>query len=174
MHHQIQSINEELGVTKKKVKGNSGAAQLLSHVQLFATPQTVACQGPLSMRILQARILEWVAMPYFRGSSQPRDWTQVSHIVGGFFTVWATREAPGAKKYNEKIVLVFQSCLTLGNTMDYSRPGSSVHGILQARILEWVVIPFSRESSETRDWTWVSCIVGRFLTVWATKEVPKG
>ena len=43
--------------------------------------------------ILQARILEWVAVPFSRGSSQPRDWTQVSHIVGGFFTSWARREA---------------------------------------------------------------------------------
>ena len=44
--------------------------------------------------ILQARILEWVAFSFFRGPSQPRDWTQVSHIVGRFFTSWATREAP--------------------------------------------------------------------------------
>ena len=43
--------------------------------------------------ILQARILEWAAFPFSRGSSQPRDQTQVSHIVGGFFTNWATREA---------------------------------------------------------------------------------
>ena len=43
--------------------------------------------------ILQARILEWVAFPFSRGSSQPRDRTQVSHIAGGFFTIWATREA---------------------------------------------------------------------------------
>ena len=43
--------------------------------------------------ILQARILEWVAFPFSRGSSQPRDRTQVSHIAGGFFTSWATREA---------------------------------------------------------------------------------
>ena len=42
--------------------------------------------------ILQARILQWVAIPFSRGSSQPRDQTQVSHIVGGFFTSWATRE----------------------------------------------------------------------------------
>ena len=47
------------------------------------------------MGILQARILEWVAMPFSRGSSQPRDWTQVSHMAGGSFTIWATREAPG-------------------------------------------------------------------------------
>ena len=43
--------------------------------------------------ILQARILEWVAVPFSRGSSQPRDQTQVSHIAGGFFTIWAPREA---------------------------------------------------------------------------------
>ena len=43
--------------------------------------------------ILQARILEWVAFPFSRGSSQPRNWTQVSRIVGRFFTSWATREA---------------------------------------------------------------------------------
>ena len=42
---------------------------------------------------LQARILEWVAFPFSRGSSQPRDWTQVSHVAGGFFTSWATGEA---------------------------------------------------------------------------------
>ena len=43
---------------------------------------------------LQARVLEWAAFPFSRGSSQPRDGTQVSHIAGGFFTSWATREAP--------------------------------------------------------------------------------
>ena len=43
--------------------------------------------------ILQARRLEWVAFPFSRGSSQPRDWTQVSRIAGRFFTSWATREA---------------------------------------------------------------------------------
>ena len=42
--------------------------------------------------ILQARILKWVAVPFSRGSSQPKDQTQVSHIAGGFFTSWATRE----------------------------------------------------------------------------------
>ena len=43
--------------------------------------------------ILQVRILEWVAFPFSKGSSQPRDWTQVSHIAGEFFTSWVTREA---------------------------------------------------------------------------------
>ena len=53
---------------------------------------TIACQVPLSMGILQAKILEWVARPSSRGLSQPRDQTQVSHTAGGFFTIWATRE----------------------------------------------------------------------------------
>ena len=64
-----------------------------SCVLLFVTPRTVACQAPLSMGILQARILEWVAMPSSRGSFQPRSWTHVSHFAGRFFTIWATREA---------------------------------------------------------------------------------
>ena len=50
-------------------------------------------------------------------------------------------------------MLVAQSCLTLCNPMNYSLPASSVHGILQARILEWVAIPFSRGSSQSRDQT---------------------
>ena len=63
-------------------------AELLSCVWLFATPWTVAHQAPLSLVILQARILEWVAMPTSRGSSQPRDQTQDSCIAGGVFTIW--------------------------------------------------------------------------------------
>ena len=70
------------------------AVQLLSHVQLFVTPLTVAHQAPLSMGILQARILEWVAMPSSRGASQLRDQTQVSCIVDRFFTT----EPPGKPK----------------------------------------------------------------------------
>ena len=56
-----------------------------------ATWWTIAHQAPLSMEIPQVRTLEWVAMPSCRGSSQPRDRTQVSPIAGGFFTIWATR-----------------------------------------------------------------------------------
>ena len=54
---------------------------------ILSDPWTLACQAPLSMGILQARILKWVAMPSSRGSSQPRDPTQVSSNAGGFFTV---------------------------------------------------------------------------------------
>ena len=67
---------------------------------------------------------------------------------------------------------VAQLCPTLCDPMDCSLPGSSVYGIFQARILEWVAISFSRRSSPPRDWTQVSCIVDRRFTIWATREVP--
>ena len=66
---------------------------------------------------------------------------------------------------------VAQSCLTLCDPMDCSLPGSSVHGIFQARLLEWVAIAFSRRSFWPRNWTRVSDIVSRHFTVWATREV---
>ena len=69
--------------------------------------------------------------------------------------------------------LVTQLCLTLCNPMDWSLPGPSVCGILQARILEWIAISFSRRSSQPRDWTWVSHISGRFLTIWASRRASK-
>ena len=67
-----------------------------------------------------------------------------------------------------------ESCSAISNSyypMDCTLPDSLAHGILQARILEWVAILVSRGSSQTRDRTRVSCIAGRFFTVWATKEV---
>ena len=67
---------------------------------------------------------------------------------------------------------VAQSCATLCNPMDYSPPGSSVHGILQARVLEWVAISFSTASSGPRDRTQVSHIVGRRFYCLITRECP--
>ena len=69
-----------------------------------------------------------------------------------------------------KKVKVAQSCMTLCDPMDCSQPGSPVRKILQARILEWVVIPFSRGSSQSRDQTWLSYIADRFFTAWITTE----
>ena len=65
---------------------------------------------------------------------------------------------------------VTQSCPTLCDPMDCSPPGSSIRGILQARILEWAAISFSRGSSQPRDRTWVSCIAGRCFNHWGTRE----
>ena len=70
---------------------------------------------------------------------------------------------------SEKVkVKVAQSCLTLWNPMD-----CTVHGILQARILQWVAFPFSRRSSQSRDRTQVSLIAGGFFTNWAPREAPQ-
>ena len=67
-------------------------------------------------------------------------------------------------------VKVTQSCLTLCDPMDCSLPGFSLHGILQAKILEWGAVPFSRGSSQPRNQTRVSCIAGAFFTNWAIRE----
>ena len=95
------------------------SAQSLSRVQLFATPWTVAQHAPLSMEFLpQARILEWVAIFYFKGSSQPRDQTQVSCVscIGRqILYLWAIREAILFGKTNFCLSLV-QRC----NRMWYS------------------------------------------------------
>ena len=67
-------------------------------------------------------------------------------------------------------MLVAQSSLTLHNPIGSSPSGSSVYGTSQARILEWVAIPFSRGSSQPKDQIQVSCIAGKFFTIWATRE----
>ena len=90
--------------------------------------------------ILQAKILEWVASPFSRGSFQPRVWTWVCHIGSQILYCLSRRGSP---------------------------PGSSAHGIRQARILEWAAVFSSRGSSSARDQTQISygcCIAGRFFT----------
>ena len=67
-------------------------------------------------------------------------------------------------------VLVTQLCLTPCDHMDHNPPGSSILGILQAGVLEWVPTPFSGGTSQPRDWTWVTHIGGRCFTTWATRE----
>ena len=69
----------------------------------FPNPMDYTVHG-----IIQARILEWVAFPFSRGSLQPRDWTQASHMAGRFFTGWATREA---QEYLKWVVYPFPGYL---------------------------------------------------------------
>ena len=144
--------------------------------------------------IFPARILQQVAMSSFRGSSRSRYWTKFSCISCTGRQVlyhWETWEASGESRrafffffflaasqkklssvclVSSVLCLVTRSCLTLCNPMDYSPPGSSFHGILQERILEWVAILFSRGFYWPSDWTQVSCISSRFSTVWVTRE----
>ena len=86
-------------------------------------------------------------------------WTFVGKVLSLLFNMFSESE-------NE----VAQSCPTLCNPMDCSPPGSSVHGIVQARILEWVAISSSRRSPQLSDWTHISCIGRRILYHWATRE----
>ena len=65
---------------------------------------------------------------------------------------------------------IAQLCPTLFEPLGCRQSGSSIHGLLQARIVKWVAAPFSRRSSQSRDWTQVSCIAGEFFTIWATRE----
>ena len=84
-----------------------------------------------------------------------------------------TNQIPICRESEKKKSKVAQFCPTLCDPMDCSLPGSSIHGIFQARILEWVAISFSRRSSQTRDWTQVFCTAGVllfFFTSWATRE----
>ena len=86
-------LGVKLTINKSKPFHINKCAESLSHIWLFVTPWNVAHQYPLFMGILQARILEWVAMLSSRESSQLRDLTQVSYTAGGFFINWTTTEA---------------------------------------------------------------------------------
>ena len=104
--------------------------------------------------IFQGIVLEWVAISFSRGSSQPRAQTRVSHIVDRRFTVWATRKSEPIRLLKKwKSLSLVQLFVT------------TVHGILQGRILEWVDIPFFRGSSGPRSQTQFSCIAGGFFTI---------
>ena len=76
--------------------------------------------------------------------------------------LYSRNDHKSVKQYESKVA---QSCPTLCDPMDCNLPGSSVHGIFQVRVLEWVAISFSRGSSQPRDRTWVSRIVRRCFTV---------
>ena len=89
----------------------------------------------------------------------------VDHPTSAGWPKKLTKHIPSEKKVK---VLVAQLCPTLSDPMNSSPPGSSVHRILQARILGWVAIPFSEGSSRPRDQTQVSHVADRCFTTWAT------
>ena len=85
---------------------------------------------------------------------------------------WSSGRLPVGWEWSETWKCWSLSHVWLCDPMDCSPPGFSVHGILQARILDWVAISFSRGSSQPRDWTWVSCIAGRFFNCAPFKARP--
>ena len=115
----------------------------------------------LNMRVNYSSNFKWVERDKWRNLLLVEPWTSEKVCDWLISLCWWCLE-------NESI-----SCSVLSDScdpMDYSLSGSSVHGILQARILEWVAIPFSRGSSWPRDRTQFSHITGRVFTVWATRQ----
>ena len=182
--------------------------QLLSHVRLFATPWTAACQAFLSSNnfqnlfklmsiksVMQSNnlilclplhtiksykkyssiiplkfkvfiffsIIKHFSVNRIKISSQQ----QWENFQVSFIKFWDIINSLDKVKWSE----VAQSCPTLCDPIDCSLAGSSVHGIFQAIVLEWIAISFSRGSSQPKAWTRVSRIVDRRFTVWATREV---
>ena len=116
---QNQTINNGLKhrlITKKSPFYVCMWAQVLQLCPTLCDPVSCSPPGSSVGGISQARILEWVAIFFSRGSSWPRGWTHVSYIADRFFTSWATREAPILRMVI--MVLVSRSCLTLSNPMD--------------------------------------------------------
>ena len=147
---------------KMKVKSLSG-------FQLFVTKWTVAYQASPSMGF--SRKEYWSGLPLPSPGDLPDP--GIALRSPALRADALPSEPPGKPQYTYYTAAKsLQSCLTLCDPMDCSPPGSSVHGILQARTEEWVAISFSRGSSWPRDQTWVSCVAGKFFTVWATREVP--
>ena len=138
----------------------------LSHVPLFAIPWTVALQAPLSMGFCRQEY--WRGLPFPSPGDLPDPGVEPASLsspspprwAGGFSSV----VLPG-RPVMSCYTLVVQSCPTLCNPVDYSLTGSSVHGIPQARILEWIFDSSSRVSSQPRDRTQVFCVAGRIFNI---------
>ena len=134
----------------------------------LCSPMDYSLPGSSVYGIFRARILEWVAISYSRGSSRPGSnqrllpWhtDSLPLVPPGKLLL-----SPGVAQFGQEATLVTQLCLTLCDPLECSPPGSSVHGLLQARILEWVAIPFPRGSSRPRDQTQVSHSASRFFTI---------
>ena len=160
---------------KWKVKVKS-----LSRVQLFATPWTAVHQAPPSIGFSRQSVLEWGAIAFSLLPMLSRNPGLLNYYVS--LTTHIQSQELLSILQNTFLVHIdlsikiqiqsegVQSCPTFCDPMDRSLPGSSVHGIFQAKVLEWIAISFSRGSSRLRDRTQVSCIAGRRFTLWATRE----
>ena len=142
---------------------------LLSTLVMFSGPGTMP--GQLDQQHILKSVETYPQLSWGQDTITCRDQARCteasSHAGSG-------EERRGGHSYQSRMakgLSVAQSRLTLLCPMDCSLPGSSVHGILQGRILEWVAIPFSRGSSPSKDRTQISCIAGRFFTIWTGKPI---
>ena len=106
-----------------------------------------------------------------RPSPRKRNAKRQTLVWGGLTNSWVRKRSKRQRRKRKIIIRdIAQLCPTLCDPMDCSLPRSSVHGIFQAKVLEWIAISFSSGSSQTRDQTQVSRIVDRCFTVWATRD----
>ena len=139
------------GITKKlQIKGHV-------HIAIFKMDSQ---QGPI---VSTRELFSMLCQPGWRGV-----WWRLDTCICMAESLHCSHETTTILLISYVFVLVAQSCPTLCDPMDCSPPSFSVHGILQARILEWIAIPFSGGTSQPRDWTLVFCLTGRFFTIWAT------
>ena len=137
-----------------------------SHVQLFVSLWTIAHQAFLSMGFPRQEY--WSRLPFPSPGELPNPGIKLVSPALQMDSL-PLSHLGGKKKWSE----VAQLCPTLCDPMGCSLSGSSVHGIFQARVLEWIAISFSRGPSWPRNQTQVSRIAGRRFTVWATREAQK-
>ena len=135
--------------------GGGGGGSVTQSCPTLCNPIECSPPGSSVCGISQA-ILEWLPFPFPMDLPDPGIEAASLAWQADTFT-WATWEAP-LLYYECMCAQSFQSCSALYDHMDCSLPGSSVHGILQARILGWAAMPCSREFSQLGDWTYVSCI----------------
>ena len=124
------------------IPGMKSESEVTQSCSTLWDPMDYSLLGSLIHGILQARILEWVAISFSRGASQPRDQTWVSHIARQTLSFLSQQGSP-ITSFAAAAAKSLQSCSTLCDPIDGSPPGSPVPGILQARTLEWVAISFS-------------------------------
>ena len=168
-----------------------------SRIWFSVTPWTAACQASLSITNSGAcsnscLSSQW-CHPTISSSVIPFSSCLQSFPASGFFPMSqfsvSGSQSTGVSASTSVLPMNIQDWFPLGwtgliflqpqglsrifsNTTDCSLPSSSVHGILQARIMEWVAVPFSRRSSQPRDRSQVSCIAGGFFTIWTTRKAP--
>ena len=149
-----------------KVKSESEVAQ---SCPTFSDPMDCSLPGSSIHGIFQAKVLEWGAVAFSDMCVYTHIHTYI-YIHTHTYTHTCTYVCVCVCVYCAKLL---QSCPTLCDAMDHNLLGSSVYRIVQAWILEWVTMPFSRESSQPRDWTcisYISCIAGGFFSTSATRE----
>ena len=111
------------------------------------------------------------SLSLLQGSSQPRDWTQVSCLAGGLFTSWATQKPKNTGVDSLSLLQwIFPTQETNWGLLHCRQILYQLSHTGSQTILEWVAYPFSNGSSQPRNQTGVSCTAGRFLTSWATRE----